>query len=284
MVTTTQEFRTLADMSPAEVESADFSTLVGLLNEPNMPSGGGKTVRRVVDLARLRPGAKVLEVGSNTGYTSIEFAAWVDGQVTGIDINPLSVLHARAKAEAAGVGNVRFDAGDGKALPYADGAFDLVFCSNVTSFIDDHAAARDEYYRVVAPGGWMVAAPIYYATEPPEGLRCEVGEAIGVELALTDQAYWMSLFGSERATLVEQETYEYVRQSDERLAGYAAEVVARGSHDASDAVVGAAQQRLHYFYDLFDRNLAYARYDILMYRCDHPNPESILHTTRPVVR
>jgi ubiquinone/menaquinone biosynthesis C-methylase UbiE len=283
MVHTAVDVRTLADMTVKEVEQADFSTLVGLLNEPNMPSGGGKTVRRVVDLARLRPGAQVLEVGSNTGYTSIEFATWVDGQVVGLDINPLSVQHARAKATAAGVGNVRFDVGNGTRLPYPDGSFSLVFCSNVTSFIADHRAARDEYYRVTAPQGWLAAAPIYYAKEPPDSLRREVGEAIGVDLQVTDQSYWMSLFADERSTLIEQESYEYVRQSPARLSAYTDQVVARGGHEAPDAVVEAAHKRLLYFYDLFDRNLQYARYDILMYRCDHPNPDEVLHLTKRVL-
>lgn len=274
----------LSELTPGQVAETDFSTLVGLLNEPNMPSGGGKTVRRVLDLARLRPGAQVLEVGSNTGYTSIEFATWLDGQVLGVDINPLSVQHARAKAAAAGVDNVRFDLGDGTRLPCADRSFDLVFCSNVTSFMSDHHKARDEYYRVVASRGWLVAAPIYYASEPPDELRHEVGRAIGVELELTDQAYWTRLFGSDRATLVDQETYEYVRQSDQRIADYVAEVIRGATDGVPEPVLAAASRRLHYFYDLFDRNLQYARYDILMFRCEHPNPESVLHVTRRLSR
>ena len=266
-----------------DMVTIDFSRLVGLLNEPNMPSGGGATIRRVIDLARLRRGSRVLEVGSNTGYTSIEFASWIDGQVTGLDINPVSTAFARAKAARHGLRNVTFDVGDGQELPYPDGAFDLVYCSNVTSFIDDHRKARDEYYRVLADDGLLVAVPIYYHTAPPEDLRRRVGEAIGVDLAVTSQQYWSDLFADPRAYLLERETYEYDRQPAERIAAYVERVIDQPHLRAIDpAVLEAAASRLSYFYTLFDENLSYARYDILVYRRDHPNPEPVLHTSRRV--
>lgn len=270
-------------MSVREVERADFSSLVGLLNEPNMPSGGGRTVRRILDLARLRPGGKILEVGCNTGFSTIEFASWVDGTVTGVDINPLSLELARAKASANGVENVNFDLADATAMPYPDGAFDLVFCSNVTSFILDKDAALREYYRVLGRRGCFAAAPIYYVDKPPKALVDEVAEAIGVPLPVTDQSYWHSLFSNPRSTLLEVETHAYRRQTAGRIAAYVHAVLSRGvGADVPPDVLAAAGARLGYFYDLFDRNLQYARYDVLLYRCEHPNPEQVLHETERV--
>jgi len=276
-------FEALSAVSADEMATIDFSSLVGLLNEPNMPSGGGATIRRVIDLARLRRGCRVLEVGSNTGYTSIEFASWIDGHVTGLDINPVSTAFARAKAVRYGLRNVTFDVGDGQNLPYPNGAFDLIYCSNVTSFMHDHRRARDEYYRVLADDGMLVAVPIYYHTPPPDDLRRRVGEAIGVDLPVTSQQYWLDLFADPRAYLLEQETYEYERQPPERIAAYVERVLDQPHIQAIDpAVRDAAAARLSYFYTLFDENLSYARYDILVYRLNHPNPEPVLHTTRRV--
>ncbi|MGW7284985.1 class I SAM-dependent methyltransferase [Streptomyces sp. NPDC054847] len=273
----------LTTLGPDDVRVLDFSSLVGLLNEPNMPSGGGRTVRRVIAMARLAPGARVLEIGSNTGYTSIEFASWLDAQVVGIDINPVATAFATDKAARHGLANVRFDVADATDLPYPSDSFDLVYCSNTTSFMHDHQRARDEYYRVLAPLGRLVAVPIYYASPPPEGLRRRVGEAIGVDLAVTDQDYWRNLFSDDEATLIEQETYEYVRQSPARIAAYVKSILDQ-PHLASldESVRQAAADRLAHFYELFDENLRYARYDILMYRRGHPNPEPVLHRTRAV--
>ncbi|AGL19164.1 class I SAM-dependent methyltransferase [Actinoplanes sp. N902-109] len=284
MPTDTLALDAFAALTTDDIATIDFSRLVGLLNEPNMPSGGGATIRRVIDLARLRPGSRVLEVGSNTGYTSIEFASWIDGHVTGLDINPVSTAFAREKAARHGLRNLTFDVGDGQDLPYADGSFDLVYVSNVTSFIDDHRRACDEYHRVLADDGLLVAAPIYYRTPPPEDMRRRVGAAIGVDLKVTDQRYWTDMFADPRATLVEQETYEYLRQSDERIAAYVGTVLDQPHlHRIDPALRAAAADRLTYFYRLFDENLSYARYDILVFRRGHPNPEPVLHTSRRVV-
>ncbi|MGV9384997.1 class I SAM-dependent methyltransferase [Nonomuraea sp. NPDC003707] len=284
-MTTDAVIASVFDGLTAEViAELDFSRLVGLVNEPNMPSGGGATIRRVIDLCRLRSGCTILEVGSNTGYTSIEFASWVDGRVIGLDINPISVGFAAEKAARFGIDNVEFRVGDGLSLPFENGGFDLVYCSNVTSFIADHRGARDEYYRVLAPSGLLVAVPIYYHTTPPDSLRRAVGEAIGVDLKVTDQSYWTELFADPSATLVHRETYEYVRQSSQRIAEYV-ESVFRQPHleNVDPALRAAAKTRLTYFYELFDENLAYTRYDILIFRRNHPNPEAVLHASRQVI-
>ena len=272
-----------AGLTPQEIAQLDFSRLVGLVNEPNMPSGGGATVRRVLGLSRPRTGQPILEVGSNTGHTSIEIASWVDAPVIGVDINPVSTAFAAAKAVHYGIANVEFRLGTALDLPFADATFGLVFCSNVTSFLPDHRRARDEYYRVLAPRGVLAAVPIYYRRTPPEALRNRVEEAIGARLPITNRRYWLDLFAGDEATLVANETYEYLRQSPQRIHDYVANVIAQPHLARQPAhLVEAVAARLRYFYELFDENLAYARYDIMLYRRDHPNPEPVLHLSRPV--
>lgn len=274
----------IADLSVAEIRRLDFSRVVALTNEPNMPSGGGATVRRVLQLARPRPGRPVLEVGSNTGYTSIELASWLDSPVTGLDVNPLSNAFAEAKAEAAGVGNVTFVLGDGQRMPFADDFFELVFVSNVTSFMADHHQAREEYYRVLAPRGVLAVVPIYYRRTPPESLRTAVEQAIGVPLPVTSEQYWIDVFAREDVTLIEAEQYGYVRQTPERIAAYVAQVMDQ-KHLAHvpEQKAEALRARLAHFYDIFDENLSYAGYSILLFRAGHPNPEPVLHTTHRIV-
>ncbi|HEY4454014.1 MAG TPA: class I SAM-dependent methyltransferase [Pseudonocardiaceae bacterium] len=271
----------LARFSVAEIRALDFSSVVGLTNEPNMPSGGGATVRRVLQLVRPRAGRPVLEVGSNTGYTSIELASWLDSPVTGLDYNPVSNAFASAKAQQAGIHNVTFVLGDGQRMPFEDNTFELVFCSNVTSFMSDHGRASDEYYRVLAPRGVLAAIPIYYRKPAPAALRCAVEEAIGVPMTGTDRDYWVDVFSRSGVTMIADEPYEYVRQSKERIADYAATVIGQSHLDGQPREkVAALRDRLTYFYEIFDENLSYAGYSILLFRLDHPNPEPVLHATR----
>lgn len=275
----------LRDISVSEIRELDFSRLVGLVNEPNMPSGGGHTIRRVLELTRPRPGGRILEVGSNTGYTSIEMASWVDAPVTGVDINPVSNEFARKKAAAAGIDNVDFEQGDGHSLSFPNGEFQLVFCSNVTSFIADHGRAAAEYYRVLGDRGILAAVPIYYRTTPPEDLRRRVEAAIGVPLPVTSLEYWIDVFSHPEATLVHEEPYEYIRQTPERIQQYV-DAVFTQPHLAQqpEEKLAALRDRLTYFYELFDENLSYAGYSILLFRRSHPNPEPILHESRRVFR
>ncbi|RPF41106.1 methyltransferase family protein [Streptomyces sp. Ag109_G2-6] len=276
---------TLSEITVSEIQELDFSRLVGLVNEPNMPSGGGQTVRRVLELARPRTGRRILEVGSNTGYTSIEMASWVDSPVVGVDINPISNDFARKKAAAAGISNVTFELGDGHSLGFQDREFELVFCSNVTSFISDHRQAASEYYRVLGDRGILAAVPIYYRTAPPEDLRRRVEDAIGVPLPVTSLDYWIDVFSHPDATLIVEEPYEYVRQSSDRIERYVDEVFQQAHLDLqSEQKRAALRKRLSYFYELFDDNLSYAGYSILLFRRAHPNPEPILHQARLAFR
>jgi SAM-dependent methyltransferase len=48
---------------------------------------------------------------------------------------------------------VRFEVADAQALPFPDGAFDVVICQFGVMFFPDRVAAYVEAWRVLAPGG-----------------------------------------------------------------------------------------------------------------------------------
>lgn len=53
---------------------------------------------------------------------------------------------------------------DALALPFADGAFDLVFCASLLEHVPDGAALLREAWRVVRPGGYgYVSFPPFYS-------------------------------------------------------------------------------------------------------------------------
>ena len=57
-----------------DVKELNYSELVGLLKERNKPSGGLKSIVEVSNVCRLTKGDKILEIGSNTGFTSVNLA------------------------------------------------------------------------------------------------------------------------------------------------------------------------------------------------------------------
>jgi len=135
---------------------------------------------RVVSLAALQPGERVLDVACGTGNAAL-LASRVGADVTGLDAAPRLVDVARERARTEGL-QARFDVGDAQALPYEDGAFDVVLSVFGVIFAPDAPRALAEIVRVLGPGGRaLVSAWV------PEGtldamlgvLRGAVAEATG---------------------------------------------------------------------------------------------------------
>ncbi|WP_330289380.1 class I SAM-dependent methyltransferase [Streptomyces sp. NBC_00576] len=280
-MTTAAPVRTL---SPDEVQHLNFSQTVGLVNEPNMCSGGAATIRSVLHrVPGLGVGDRILEVGSNTGFSVLEMASATKCDVHGIDIEESSVRFSRNKAAALGLDNAHFDVGDGTRIAFPDEHFDLLFASNVTSFIPDRGRAIDEYHRVLKRFGVLAAVPIFYHRRPPARLLAEVEQAIGAPLPRFSRADWEDMFGRPGSELFFSEEYEYLDLSPEQIDAYVAAVLAQPCNDdMGQELKEAAGRRLHYFYTLFNENLGYARYAILLYRKSAPTTFPILHASAPV--
>jgi SAM-dependent methyltransferase len=86
--------------------------------------------------------ARVLEVGCGTGAICRRLARDA-GAVTGIDPSPVFIERAPAQAPA-----IRFEVGDGAALPFADDSFDVVVFHTVLCHLPDPPAALREARRV----------------------------------------------------------------------------------------------------------------------------------------
>lgn len=91
-------------------------------------------------------GLRVLDVGGGPGYFASEFS---DSWYVGLEPS----VSEMSAAGLSGYGAVR---GDGTALPFRDGAFDIVYSSNVVEHIPDPAAMCSEMLRVTRPGGLTI--------------------------------------------------------------------------------------------------------------------------------
>jgi len=107
----------------------------------------------------LRPGLRVLDLGSGPAHTTMELARRVgpSGAVTGIDINAEFVHRSSNRAKEAKL-PIQFVLSGFPPLPFPDGSFDRVFCKNVLEYVDSAADTVAEMARVTAPGGIVVAS------------------------------------------------------------------------------------------------------------------------------
>jgi ubiquinone/menaquinone biosynthesis C-methylase UbiE len=273
-----------SQLTVSDIQHLNFSQTVGLVNEPNMCSGGAATIRAVLrEGPALAAGDRILEVGSNTGFSVLEMASATHCEVQGIDIEESSVRFSQEKAAALGLANAHFSVGDGTKIAFPDEHFDMVFASNVTSFIPDRGRAIDEYYRVLKRFGVLAAVPIFYHRRPPARLLAEVEQAVGAPLPRFSRADWEEMFGLPGSELFFSEEYEYLDLSPAQIDAYVAAVLAQPCNDGmTEELKEAAGQRLHYFYTLFNENLGYARYAILLYRKSQPTAFPVLHASAPV--
>jgi ubiquinone/menaquinone biosynthesis C-methylase UbiE len=108
----------------------------------------------LLELARLQPGERVLDAACGTGVVARAARSRVGatGHVTGVDLNPGMLAMARAMAGEAGE-IIAWQEGNLEALPFADGAFDVVLCQQGLQFCPDKAAAVAELRRVLRDGG-----------------------------------------------------------------------------------------------------------------------------------
>ena len=117
--------------------------------------GADRARQALFDLAPVRPGDRVLDIGCGTGTFATMLKQRYPGvEVTGLDPDPKALARARRKAELANV-SVRFDQGFADSLEYAAMSFDLVFSSFMFHHLEGSNRERTlrEVRRVLKPEG-----------------------------------------------------------------------------------------------------------------------------------
>lgn len=110
---------------------------------------------RLVELARLHSGQKILDVATGTGLVAIAAAKSVgsEGKVVGVDISKGMLEQAQRKIAAADMQNIQLQETDADYLNFSDNSFDVVLCSSAIVWLTDIPAALRSWHRFLKPGG-----------------------------------------------------------------------------------------------------------------------------------
>ena len=103
-----------------------------------------------------RPAGKVLDIATGPGQPGISVAkAFPDATIVLSDVS--EDMLAKATAASKDLPNTSTVIANAEDLPYGDNEFDVVTCCYGYMFCEDKAKALQESYRVLKPGGMLVA-------------------------------------------------------------------------------------------------------------------------------
>ncbi len=111
-------------------------------------------------LADLRPGERVLDLGSGAGVDVLLSARRVSpgGHAYGVDMTDEMLAVAREHQRRAGIANASFHKGTIEALPLDDASVDVVISNCVINLAADKRAVLREAFRVLRDGGRLAVA------------------------------------------------------------------------------------------------------------------------------
>ena len=122
-------------------------------------------------LGTLKPGERVVDLGSGGGFDCFIAAGQVgpEGRVVGVDMTKEMLGRARTAAAAMGLRNVKFRQGVIEDLPVQDRSVDVVISNGVINLCADTRQVFAEVMRVLKPGGRLQFADIANGKEIPAG-------------------------------------------------------------------------------------------------------------------
>ncbi|QRN93679.1 class I SAM-dependent methyltransferase [Archangium violaceum] len=115
---------------------------------------------RMLDLACLRPGMRVLDVASGMGEPSLRAAQRVgsSGSVLGTDVAGGMLEAAREKARAQALSNIEFRTGDAETLEVPEQSFDAATVRWGLMYMARPELALERLWRALRPSGRLVCA------------------------------------------------------------------------------------------------------------------------------
>jgi ubiquinone/menaquinone biosynthesis C-methylase UbiE len=122
-----------------------------------------------VNLAQVKTGDSVLEVGCGTGTLTLaaKRKAGPTGKVYGIDVLPGMIELSQRKAVEANE-EITFQSGSIDDIPFNQNQFDVVMCSFMIFHMPDEVRRKGitEIYRVLKPNGRLFILDLVLPTQP----------------------------------------------------------------------------------------------------------------------
>lgn len=185
-------------------------------------------------LAELKPGERVLDLGSGGGIDVLLSARRVGltGFVYGLDMTDSMLELAERNRIEAGIENVRFLKGVIEDIPLPANAVDVVISNCVINLSADKGRVLREAYRVLAPGGRFAVSDIVFLGRFPQAIRSDLEAWAGCIAGALEEETYRQLLAEAGFTTIE---IEVTRR-------YSIQDVAESGADSSIAALAEAER------------------------------------------
>src|SRR5262249_7420082 len=179
-------------------------------------------------LAELRPGEKVLDLGSGGGIDVLLSARRVGptGFVYGLDMTDTMLELAERNRLEAGIENVEFLKGLIEDIPLSDNCVDVVISNCVINLSADKGQVLREAYRVLKPGGRFAVSDIVIQGQVPVALRADLEAWAGCMAGALAEETYRRLLSSAGFTDIEIEVTRRYSLDDISESGARASIAA----------------------------------------------------------
>jgi SAM-dependent methyltransferase len=146
------------------------------------------------ELAELRPGEVVLDLGSGGGIDVLLSARRVGptGKAIGLDMTDEMLALAEQNKRQSGLTNVEFLRGEIEAIPLPDRAVDVVISNCVINLSADKDRVLQEAFRVLRPGGRFAVSDLVVRGSIPAELRADAVLWAGCVAGAMEEAEYRS--------------------------------------------------------------------------------------------
>lgn len=145
-------------------------------------NGAQHVSRRMLELAEVKAGQRVLDIATGIGEPALLAASRVGatGLVVATDISPQMLDIARERANALGLTNVQFMESGVEGLDFPDGSFDTILCRWGVTSLPDPSNTLVRIRRMLAPNGSFATAVWEEGTKgrPMAGIATDVAREI----------------------------------------------------------------------------------------------------------
>lgn len=257
----------IKSLTPNDIKNMSYNEIIGLVRETNRTPGGLNTIRIVSEKLMLNSNSKILDIGTSTGHSSLEFSRLLNCEVIGIDINPLSLETARNRLKRFELNKAEFILDDATKMKFNGKTFDVVFAGNVTSLVSNRDAALKEYWRVLKPSGYLVAVPMYYLETPSEELVNNVRKAIQVNISILYKKDWKKFFVRDEDEIFEEIDFKFDKCTDKEIDDFCEKILSREHLKELQQETFKVLKECYYNYmHLFNENNSHMGFTIFMLR------------------